>query len=704
MRIGASLVLLRQIGEGGMGQVWLAQDELLDRQVAVKWLRADSDLEALALRTLLEARAAARVVHPHVVAVHAIGDDQGLPYIEMEWVDGPSLRRVLANGAVPRPQAALWLVQIAAALDAAHRLGVIHCDIKPENVLLRTLSDGPTIAKLADFGLARSRQDGRADAPLSHGTAAYLAPELETSAPRATSDLFALAVMAVELLTGDLPERPDWRTQPQIIADQLPPAARDVLRRATDANPQRRPTSAGAFADELLRALGLASLRSGLPSADFNATSAEIALPVLGGQVPLEVAIPLLLSVLPPQTGLLDLALGSRPPADLLAQLRHDGTLIGTNAAPELAPEMDRHNLTQSLPPRALRVVLARAASAIEAGCAQSESSREDATRLYLAARRLGDAARLARESAAATANARARRQHLSRVVALSASATQAGPWLAALLDGIEWDLRCGWLEAVRAPLAEAQGLAADLALAPGDPLRLRADLADAALRLGHGHPRKALERLDRVAAAMPAEAAEHPLGPEVWALRVAALAEGERPELALAQARAGSGGQAIEPAVQASLAAAWAAMRLNDWNSAERFALQATAGAAELGDALLAAEAALRRGECELGRGRPTRARKLADDALALLESLGTVATTAKALWLAGRCCEPLRQPLAAARAYGQAEVLAGEMGLPRLRLDALLALAELAQTAGQGDVAEAWRQEAARLRRRMV
>ncbi len=703
MHIGPSLVLVRQIGAGGMGEVWLAQDELLDRPVAVKWLKAESDLEALALRTLLEARAAARVVHPHVVAVHAIGDDQGLPYIEMEWVDGPSLRQVLSRGPVPRTQAALWLQQVATALDAAHRLGVIHCDIKPENVLLRTLSDGPTVAKLADFGLARSRQDGRADAQLSHGTAAYLAPELGNSPPRASSDLFALAVMAVELLTGTLPARSDWQAQPRIDENQLPTAAVALLRRATAANPLQRPASAGAFADELLRALGLASLRSGLPAADFSATSAEIALPILGGLAPLDLAIPLLLSVLPPHMGLLELALGLRPPAEVMAALRHDGTVTGPADTPQLAPQIDRQQLMQSLPPRAVRVVLARAAGAIETGCAQTEASREDATRLYLAARRLGDAARLARESAAATQNAQARRQHLMRVVALSASATQAGPWLAALLDVIEWDLRCGWLELVRAPLAEAQGLLADLALPPADPLRARVELADAALRLGCGQLPQALHRLERTVLAIAALPAEHELVESCWALQVAVLAEGEEPARAVEAAQAVEVNRLSQAHVRVALATSGAALATGELNSAERQAQRASAWASELGDPLLAAEAALRRGECDLRRGRPQRGRKAAEDGLALVEPLGTVATTARALWLAGRCWQQLGQPLAAARALSRAEQLAGEMGLPRLRLDALLTLTDLAQTGGALDVAQAWGDEAARLKRRM-
>ena len=203
------------IGEGGMGRVFRAYDERLDRRVALKVLmKADDGGDARA-RHHREARAAAKLDHPNVVSVHDVGEIDATPWIAMELVQGRSLREVIADGATSAAEKSRILIEVGRALGAAHAAGLVHRDIKPENVLVRT--DGRV--KVLDFGIAR-RARGAADASaptdaslatltadgVKVGTPMYMAPEqIRGESIDGRADQFAWGVLAVELFTGKTP-------------------------------------------------------------------------------------------------------------------------------------------------------------------------------------------------------------------------------------------------------------------------------------------------------------------------------------------------------------------------------------------------------------------------------------------------------------------------------------------------------------------
>jgi serine/threonine-protein kinase len=194
-----------RIAAGGMGEVFRAHDAVLAREVAIKVLHPTLASDPGFIdRFRREARAAASLNHPNIVAVHDWGAVDGIYFMVMEYVRGESLRDILnVHGVLAPAQAADVLMQVLAALDHAHRQGIVHRDVKPENVMVTP--DG--IAKVADFGLARAYADSRAtQAGRVTGTVQYLAPEQlqgEPADPR--TDLYSLGIVAFELLTGRVP-------------------------------------------------------------------------------------------------------------------------------------------------------------------------------------------------------------------------------------------------------------------------------------------------------------------------------------------------------------------------------------------------------------------------------------------------------------------------------------------------------------------
>ena len=194
------------LGNGGMGTVWLAEDGLLSRQVAVKEVSPPADMteherEVLRERTLREARTAARLSHPNVVTIYDVVEDDGRPWIVMELVPSRSLRDVVdAEGPLTAQQAAAVGLQVLAALRAAHALGIMHRDVKPGNVLI----DAGGRAVLADFGIART-QDSPAltTSGMLVGSPSYIAPERargEQGGPE--SDLWSLGATLYALVEG----------------------------------------------------------------------------------------------------------------------------------------------------------------------------------------------------------------------------------------------------------------------------------------------------------------------------------------------------------------------------------------------------------------------------------------------------------------------------------------------------------------------
>ncbi|MBX7084396.1 MAG: protein kinase, partial [Nannocystaceae bacterium] len=192
--------LLRRLGKGGMGEVFAAHDEWLQREVAIKLLRAE--LHGVERDTLLhEARALAALQHPGIVRVFDVGtDDDGRCYFAMELIAGATLRRQLRGTLPPLATRLRWALQIGEALAAAHDVGVVHGDVKPDNVLISPAGD----ALLLDFGLARLRQAPHGVARWA-GTPAYLAPEQHDGAlADERSDQFAYAATVHELTWGSV--------------------------------------------------------------------------------------------------------------------------------------------------------------------------------------------------------------------------------------------------------------------------------------------------------------------------------------------------------------------------------------------------------------------------------------------------------------------------------------------------------------------
>jgi eukaryotic-like serine/threonine-protein kinase len=202
--------LEERVGSGGMSTVYRAFDETLERWVAIKILQnevAEDDDQLERFRR--EARAVARLNHPHVVTVIDAGEDQGCPYIVFEYISGETLKdRIRRLGRLPVPEALAYAIEIARALEAAHAERLVHRDVKPQNVLLDT--DGR--AKVTDFGIARSLEGGEGLTLAGRvlGTTDYVSPEQalgQEVTPQ--SDIYSLGIVLYEMLTGDVPFRAD---------------------------------------------------------------------------------------------------------------------------------------------------------------------------------------------------------------------------------------------------------------------------------------------------------------------------------------------------------------------------------------------------------------------------------------------------------------------------------------------------------------
>lgn len=192
--------LRRVLGYGGMAEVWDGWDHRLDRAVAVKMMhRAVAAQPDTRRRFESEARAAARLSHPNIVAVHDFGEHDGTPFIVMERLPGQTLADVIAQGPLSPQRAGAVLADVLFALAAAHGAGVLHRDIKPGNILIAANGS----MKVADFGIAKTAGDVQTMAGQVVGTMAYMSPERITGAPASVSDdLYAVGVMGYEALVG----------------------------------------------------------------------------------------------------------------------------------------------------------------------------------------------------------------------------------------------------------------------------------------------------------------------------------------------------------------------------------------------------------------------------------------------------------------------------------------------------------------------
>ncbi len=231
----------RRIGAGGMGTVYEAEDTRLLRSVALKVMNGNHQLDAdWRDRLTSEARAAARLKHPNVCAVYDVGCYEGIDVLVMELVKGTPLSERIAKGPLPLNQALDIASAIASALAEAHSHGVVHCDVKPENILLTR--GGP---KLLDFGIALWLKEVENSAELS-GTPAYMAPESMTGEIDARADIFALGAVLQEMITG---QRFDRGAAP--TAASIPPSLRVVMDSCLAADPAERWQSAADLARAL---------------------------------------------------------------------------------------------------------------------------------------------------------------------------------------------------------------------------------------------------------------------------------------------------------------------------------------------------------------------------------------------------------------------------------------------------------------------
>src|SRR6186997_3685833 len=194
------------VGAGGMSTVYRAFDTVLERQVAIKLMHRDIAAHPDQLeRFRREARAVAQLNHPHIVGVIDAGEDDGMPYIVFEYVEGETLKeRIRRMGRLPVDEAIAYAIEIARALGAAHARQIVHRDIKPQNVLV----DGEGSAKVTDFGIARSLdEEGLTAEGRVLGTTDYVSPEQALGHPIASGqcDIYSLGIVLFEMLTGDVP-------------------------------------------------------------------------------------------------------------------------------------------------------------------------------------------------------------------------------------------------------------------------------------------------------------------------------------------------------------------------------------------------------------------------------------------------------------------------------------------------------------------
>ena len=220
------------LASGGFGSVWLATQVNLDRQVAVKVLHGETLADQDSVdRFLNEARITAALQHPNIVKIIDHGADAGVPWIAYEYVAGRSLREAVREGGLPWPEALRAVSQVASALQEAHARGILHRDIKPDNVL----ESGTGIYKVADFGIAKWSAEGAVKTQLGVilGTPAYLSPmQIAGQVPTAHSDLYALGILFFELLTGKVPFYDDN------LVDLLRLHRTQPVPRPSDYNPQ----------------------------------------------------------------------------------------------------------------------------------------------------------------------------------------------------------------------------------------------------------------------------------------------------------------------------------------------------------------------------------------------------------------------------------------------------------------------------------
>lgn len=279
-----------RIGEGGLAVVYSGTHLAIDKPVAIKVLREEfSGDDTLVQRFLREARTSSRLSHPNIVAIFDFGrTPKGAPYFVMERLRGPTLGDVLAGGkALSLPRTLAIAKGIAAGLGAAHEQGVVHRDLKPDNVILVSGADGGEVVKLLDFGLAQVTDAAMklTKAGQVLGTPEHMAPEQAAGKPvDARADVFALGILCYRMLSGKLPftgasavevlsrlmdAAPDPLPEQDVAGTPLGPVV-EGIRRALARDPAERPGDMGAFVKALSEGAGQAAQAAAAPTASVR--------------------------------------------------------------------------------------------------------------------------------------------------------------------------------------------------------------------------------------------------------------------------------------------------------------------------------------------------------------------------------------------------------------------------------------------------
>lgn len=303
--LGNRYELLQTIGTGGMAMVYRARDLMLERPVALKILRQDySDNEPFRERFRLEARAAANLSHPNIVTVHDFGYDDDRLYLVMEYVPGTDLKTILRERVkLPVTEAVNLIIQAAAGIGYAHRAGLIHCDVKPHNILVTP----DQRVKVTDFGIARAMASIEPDekSDVVWGSPLYFSPEQASGlAPSPASDVYSLGVVLYELVTGRLPfnhtdpaelarlHREVLPVPPRKLNPEIPPDLEQIILKVLSKEPAARYRTADQFGRVLSSFLTSAvtpPVIETVPSERYNAPT--VAVPV-NGSIPPTLAEP----------------------------------------------------------------------------------------------------------------------------------------------------------------------------------------------------------------------------------------------------------------------------------------------------------------------------------------------------------------------------------------------------------------------------
>jgi len=260
----------KHLGRGGMGDVYLVRDTVINRKAALKTIRGDTELDPrqvieMRQRFYREAQTAGKLAHPNIVTVHDVGEDLGMSYIVMEFVEGQTLTQLMKKQRLSLPQIKHVVCNAAMGLEYAHQNGVFHRDVKPDNVMVSKTG----VVKVMDFGIARIVESNLTKTGSVMGTPSYMSPEqVHGQKIDARSDIFSLGVILYELLTGKKPFTGETMSSVMFAvmkADPAPPSTIDskidtawdeILRKALAKEPEGRYATAKEFAQAVRDAAG----------------------------------------------------------------------------------------------------------------------------------------------------------------------------------------------------------------------------------------------------------------------------------------------------------------------------------------------------------------------------------------------------------------------------------------------------------------